>query len=117
MPVGINSENAAQLTSASRRRSFLQRLTSFFVQLFECYTPDPYILAVGLTILTAVLAALFAPKGSLPTILTAWYAGLFGIFAFAFQGFLILVSGFSLSVFRTVLVLLSCLASFASPPR
>ena len=85
MPVGIPSHNAAPLTSASPHRSFLQRLTSFFVRLFECYTPDPYILAVGLTILTGVLAALFAPKESLPIILTGWYAGLFSILAFAFQ--------------------------------
>jgi len=102
MPVGIDSQNAAQLTSASRRRSFLQRLTSFFVQLFECYTPDPYILAVGLTILTGMLAALFAPKGSLPTILTGWYAGLFSILAFAFQVLLILVAGYALSTSRPV---------------
>src|SRR5258708_16576038 len=100
MPVGITSENAAQLPSASRRRSFLQRLTSFFVRLFECYTPDPYILAVGLTILTGVLAALFAPKGSLPIILTGWYAGLFSILAFAFQVLLLLLAGYALSTSR-----------------
>ncbi len=67
MPVGIRSHNAAPLTSASRHRSFLQRLTSFFVRLFEYYTPDPYILAVGLTILTGVLAAMFAPKDRSPS--------------------------------------------------
>jgi hypothetical protein len=38
MPVGIRSHNAAPLASASPHRSFLQRLTSFFVRLFECYT-------------------------------------------------------------------------------
>src|SRR5260221_10022403 len=114
MPVGIPSHNAAPLTSA---RSFLQRLTSFFVRLFECYTPDPYILAVGLTILTGVLAALFAPKGSLPSILTGWYAGLFSILAFAFQVLLILVAGYALSTSRPVRSLLSWLASIGSTPR
>jgi short-chain fatty acids transporter len=117
MPVGIPSHNAAPLTSASRHRSFLQRLTSFFVRLFECYTPDPYILAVGLTILTGVLAAMFAPKGSLPIILTGWYAGLFSILAFAFQVLLILVAGYALSTSRPVRSLLLWLASFGSTPR
>src|SRR5260370_37602437 len=117
MPVGIDSQNAAQLTSARRRRSFLQRLTSFFVQLFECYTPDPYVLAVGLTILTGVLAALFAPKGSLPSILTGWYAGLFSILAFAFQVLPILAAGYALSTARPVRALLVWLASFGSTPR
>ena len=39
------------------RHSFIRRFTAFFVRLFERYTPDPYVLAVGLSILTAVLAA------------------------------------------------------------
>src|SRR3981081_4100433 len=62
MSVDIDSGRAVPLTPA--RRSPLQRLTSLFVQLFERYTPDPYILAVGLTILTGLLAAVLAPKGS-----------------------------------------------------
>ena len=74
MSVDIDSGSAVPLTQA--RRSPLQRLTSLFVQLFERYTPDPYILAVGLTILTGLLAAVLAPKGSLPTILSGWYTGL-----------------------------------------
>jgi short-chain fatty acids transporter len=83
----------------------------------KCYTPDPYILAVGLTILTGALAAMIAPKGSLPIILTGWYAGLFGILAFAFQVLLILVAGYALSTSRPVRSLLSWLASFGSTPR
>jgi short subunit fatty acids transporter len=45
------------------RHFFIRRLTAFFVRLFERYTPDPYVLAVGLSILTAVLAALFKRIG------------------------------------------------------
>src|SRR5258707_15310899 len=100
MPVGIPSHNAAPLTSASPYRSFLQRLTSFFVRLFEGYTPAPYILAVGLTILSRVLAALFAPKGSLPILLTGWCAGLFSILALHFRVWLILWAGFVVSTVR-----------------
>jgi len=115
MSVDIDSGSAVPLTQA--RRSPLQRLTSLFVQLFERYTPDPYILAVGLTILTGLLAAVLAPKGSLPTILSGWYTGLFSILAFAFQVLLILVAGYALSTSRPVRLLLSWLASFGSTPR
>ena len=52
------------------QHSFIRRLTAFFVRLFEQYTPDPYVLAVVLSILTGVLAAGFAPRGSIPTIFT-----------------------------------------------
>jgi short-chain fatty acids transporter len=115
MSVDIDSAKAVLLTSAPP--SPLQRLTSLFVQLFERYTPDPYILAVGLTILTGLLAAMFAPKGSLPTILSGWYTGLFSILAFAFQVLLILVTGYALSTSRPVRSLLRWLASFGSTPR
>jgi short-chain fatty acids transporter len=58
-----------------------------------------------------------APKGSLPTILSGWYTGLFSILAFAFQVLLILVAGYALSTSRPVRLLLSWLASFGSTPR
>ena len=115
MSVDIDSPGAVPLTPA--RRSQLQRLTSLFVQLFERYTPNPYILAVGLTILTGLLAAVLAPKGSLPTILSGWYSGLFSILAFAFQVLLILVAGYALSTSRPVRSLLRWIASFGSTPR
>lgn len=115
MSVDIDPAKPVPLTSAPP--SPLQRLTSLFVQLFERYTPDPYILAVGLTILTGLLAAVLAPKGSLPTILSGWYTGLFSILAFAFQVLLILVAGYALSTSRPVRSLLRWLASFGSTPR
>jgi short subunit fatty acids transporter len=44
------------------RHSFIRRLTAFFVHLFERYTPDPYVLAVGLSILTALFSSPVRPK-------------------------------------------------------
>ena len=63
--------------------SFVRGLTAFFVCLFERYPLDPYALAVALSIVTAFLAGLLAPKGSVTTIFTGWYNGLFNISAFA----------------------------------
>jgi short-chain fatty acids transporter len=99
------------------QHSFIRRVTAFFVRLFERYTPDPYVLAVGLSILTAVLAALFAPKGSVTTIFTGWYNGLFSILAFAFQVLLILVTGYALSTSAPVRAVLRRLASIGTTPN
>src|SRR5258708_39948127 len=94
--VAPNSGSRAT-SSDSRPRTLLSTITSFFLFLFERITPDPYIFAVVLTILTALLAAIFAPKGSADLILTGWYNGLFSILAFAFQMVLVLVTGYALS--------------------
>src|SRR5260370_34631590 len=97
MPIPNVSPNADASSSQPERRTLLSRVTSFFLFLFERITPDPYIFAVVLTILTASLAAIFAPKGSAEVILTGWYNGLFSILAFAFPTVVVLVTGDGLS--------------------
>ncbi|MBV8352923.1 MAG: short-chain fatty acid transporter [Verrucomicrobia bacterium] len=99
------------------RRTLLSSVTSFFLYVFERITPDPYIFAIGLTILTALLAAIFAPKGSADVILTGWYTGLFSILAFAFQMVLVLVTGYALSNSRPVKKFLGRLAGIATTPK
>ena len=64
----MSTEGAAL---AKRRRSF----ASLSVALFERVMPDPLILAIGLTAFVALAAAIFAPQGTLPVILTSWYSG------------------------------------------
>ena len=99
------------------RRTPLNKITAFFVYLFERITPDPYIFAVALTIITALLAAGLAPKGSVPVILSSWYTGIFQILAFAFQMVLILVTGYALSNSRPIRFVLDWLASKPKTPR
>jgi short-chain fatty acids transporter len=108
---------AGSVSSSSKPRTLLSRITSFFLFLFERITPDPYIFAVTLTILTALLAAFFAPKGSAEVILTGWYTGLFNILAFAFQMVLVLVTGYALSNSLPVRRLLDRLAGIATTPK
>ena len=67
------------------------------VYIFEQVMPDPFVLSIGLTVLVAILAAIFAPRGSATTILNSWYAGTFNILAFAFQMILILATGFAVA--------------------
>lgn len=71
--------------------------SSLFVRVFEYAVPDPYIYAVLLTLLTAVLAALFAPHHSAQDIVESWYGGIFAILTFAFQMILVLVTGYALA--------------------
>src|SRR5260370_7961315 len=86
------------------------------VYLVERIKWDRYILGVALTIITALLAAGLAPKGSVPEILNSWYTGLFQILAFAFQMVLILVTGYALSNSRPIRFALDSLPSQPKPP-
>jgi len=79
--------------------------------------PDALILAVGLTALVALAAAIFAPMGTLPVILTSWYAGLFGILGFAFQMILVLVTGHALAHSPLVQLSLKALVRVVKTPN
>jgi short-chain fatty acids transporter len=111
------NSGAGSASSASKPRTLLSTITSFFLFLFEWITPDPYIFAVALTILTSLLAGVFAPKGTADLILTGWYNGLFNILAFAFQMVLVLVTGYALSNSPPVRRLLDRLAGIATTPK
>ena len=99
------------------RRRGLQSLAPMFVDLFERYMPDPFVLAIGLTALTAVLALLIAPNGSPTMIVTTWYGGIFAILGFAFQMILILATGHALAHAPVVARLLRRLVSMARTPN
>ena len=91
MSVKIHSEE---------KQSLLGRATAFFVYLFEKVMPDPFVFAVILTFVGALLALWFAPNATLPSVASAWYGGIFAIFAFAFQMVLMLVAGYALASAR-----------------
>jgi short-chain fatty acids transporter len=92
-------------------------LARFFVRIFEYAVPDPYIFAVGLTILTAILALAFAPHHTLPDLLGGWYKGIFDILAFALEMILILVTGYALASSAPVARGLSALAALPRSPK
>ena len=91
----------------------MSRVSGFFVRVFEYAVPDPYIFAVGLTLVTAVLAFIFAPHHTLGAVLASWYGGIVGkdnIFQFALQMILILVTGYALANSKPVARVLEWLA-------
>ena len=97
--------------------TLLTRVTGGFVYMFERLLPEPFVFAVLLTVITAVLALIFAPKNSVPDVLTGWYNGIFLIFPFAFQMVLILVTGYALTSSKPVSALLRRMAAMPKTPR
>ena len=94
----------------------MRRLSGFFVRVFENLIPDPYVLAVLLTLVTAALALTFAPHRSPALVAAAWYKGIFAIFEFALQMILILVTGYALANSAPVRRLLERIATLATTP-
>ncbi len=79
------------------RQSLLGRCTAFFVYLFEHVMPDPFVFAIILTFIGAILAYLLAPHAAVREIASAWYGGVFNILTFAFQMVIMLVAGYALA--------------------
>ncbi len=104
------------LSTEDHHQSLLSRATAVFVFLFEKVMPDPYVFAVLLTFLGVLLARLFAPNTTLPSIASAWYGGIFAIFAFAFQMVIMLVAGYALAMAPPVHRLLARIAGAVSTP-
>jgi short-chain fatty acids transporter len=94
----------------------LGRITGFFVYILEKIMPDPYVFAVLLTFLGALLAWKFAPIATPASIAAAWYAGLFNIFTFAFQMVIMLVAGYALATSPAVHKALAKIAALATTP-
>ncbi len=94
--------------------SLLSRCTALFVYVFERLIPDPYVFAVILTFLAALLAYFLAPNAAPKNVLSSWYGGVFQILTFAFQMVLMLVTGYSLA---SAPVVAAGLAKVASIPK
>jgi short-chain fatty acids transporter len=94
-----------------------QHFTSGLVNFYERYLPDPFVLAIGLTVLVAASAVLWAPDHSTSILATSWYSGVFNIFGFAFQMIMILATGHALAHAPLVQKLLSKTVSFAKTPN
>src|SRR5580704_13210842 len=89
--------DAAVSLPENEKSPLLSRCTAFFVYLFERLIPDPYVFAVFLTFIGALLAFFLAPNGTPRNILSSWYGGVFGILTFAFQMVMMLVTGYALA--------------------
>jgi short-chain fatty acids transporter len=116
--VAHSGESVSSVVIASgARRSQLSKIAEFFVCLFERVMPDPFVFAVILTILTAILAYTLVKTATLGVIAQAWYSGIFAIFTFGFQMVLIVVTGYALASSPPVHSGLERAASWPKTPR
>lgn len=106
----IPAASAAAEPGAPRVRGF----TRMCVVLVERIMPDPFVIAILLTLVVWVLSMAFAPRASLPQVVTSWYDGVFRIASFAFMVALTLVTGHALSTSKPVSRLLRAIASIPS---
>ena len=105
------------MTSSVERPRAKRGLTSITVALFERWMPDPFVIAIALTLATALAALLFAPKGQPDVVIKGWYDGIFSILAFAFQMILILVTGHALANAPPVKRAIAALVGLAKTPN
>ncbi len=99
-----------------QKHTLLGRATAFFVYLFDQLMPDPYVFAVILTFVAALLAFFLAPRGNPGQIVSAWYGGVFNLFTFAFQMVIMLVAGYALASAPAIRTALGKIASIPSTP-
>jgi short-chain fatty acids transporter len=92
------------------------RFTDATIRLFERTIPDPFVLAILITVIVAAAAALFAPQASFVHIVGGWYKGFFDILTFAFQITLVLVTGHAFAHAPPVQRLFRAIVSLARTP-
>ena len=81
------------------------------------WIPEPFVLALGLTVITAILAILLGYPGktrseaSVQLLETWWSPGLWAFLGFSMQMSLILVTGFAVAASRPVRALINLISS------
>ena len=94
----------------------MRRLSSFFVTIMQRYLPDPWVLAIVLSLIVFV-AGLFMTGSSPLQMVTFWGDGFFGLLEFSMQMVLILVTGYALASTALVKGALEAVAKRAGNAR
>ncbi len=96
-------------------RSWLQRLGSLLNDGFRRWLPDPFVFAIGLTLLVGVAAVLFTDAGPVATI-NSWYRGFWILLEFGMQMVLILATGYAIALSPVAARLVDRVAVIANTP-
>lgn len=92
------------------------RFTETTIRFFERTIPDPFVLAILISVVVAALSAAFAPHASATNLIGGWYKGFFDILTFAFQITLVLVTGHAFAHAPLVQRMFKALVSLARTP-
>ena len=74
----------------------IRRAGATLARFFRAVTPDPFVLAIGLTVVTGALALLLRPV-TITDVTRAWQGGFWNLLAFSMQMCLVLVTGHALA--------------------
>lgn len=94
----------------------MNKLTAFFTELMRRYLPDPFVFAIGLTLLTMALAVLVEGQSPFQT-LQSWGDGFWSLLAFTTQMAVILAMGYVLATSPLIDGLLEKIVSRVEAPR
>ncbi|SPK74566.1 Short-chain fatty acids transporter (plasmid) [Cupriavidus taiwanensis] len=74
----------------------MNKIAGFFTELMRRYLPDPFVFAIGLTLLTMALAVLVQGQ-AVPAVIASWGKGFWNLLAFTTQMAVILAMGYVLA--------------------
>nr|WP_174505450.1 TIGR00366 family protein [Acinetobacter sp. Marseille-Q1620] len=94
----------------------MNKITNFFTQLMQKYLPDPFVFAIGLTLLTMILAVVIEGYSPVDT-LSSWGDGFWSLLAFTTQMAVILCMGYVLAASEVVDNFLNKIVSHVHRPQ
>ncbi|KGR82682.1 short-chain fatty acid transporter [Lysinibacillus odysseyi] len=94
----------------------MEFLTNFFTKMMRKYLPDPFVFAIGLTLLTLVLSIIIEGAGFLE-LTVAWGDGFWDLLAFTTQMAVILAMGYVLATAPVTQRFLDKITSFVHTPK
>lgn len=94
----------------------MQKITAFFTELMRRYLPDPFVFALGLTLLTMVLAMLVQGQ-AITALVLGWGKGFWSLLAFTTQMAVILAMGYVLATAPLTERLLDRVVARVNRPR
>ncbi|MEK5208569.1 MULTISPECIES: short-chain fatty acid transporter [Psychrobacillus] len=94
----------------------MERLTNFFTSIMKKYLPDPFVFAIGLTILTFILALIIEDISFL-NLTSSWGDGFWNLLAFTTQMAVILAMGYVLATAPVTDRFLNKIASMVHTPK
>jgi short-chain fatty acids transporter len=94
----------------------MQKITGFFTELMRKYLPDPFVFAIGLTLLTLILAVVLEGN-SFASVTLSWGKGFWSLLAFTTQMAVILAMGYVLASAPLANRLLNKIVGYVHRPR
>lgn len=95
---------------------YMEKMTNFFTSIMRKYLPDPFVFAIGLTILTFILALIIEDISFL-NLTTSWGDGFWNLLAFTTQMAVILAMGYVLATAPITDRFLNKIATMVHTPK